>query len=113
MSAAERRHDQQTQGPLPSVARGPASLAACQRPDQAVVWPRPPALPRCRIAAAASARRGARSEESRVGKESVSTCRSRGSQYHYQKKTYNKTDIIEQQNQIALIQHIKQKNEPP
>src|SRR3546814_16489314 len=29
-----------------------------------------------------------RSEESRVGKECVSTCRSRWSQYHKQKKTY-------------------------
>src|SRR3546814_11629820 len=32
-------------------------------------------------------RRGKRSEERRVGKECVSTCRSRWSPYHYKKKT--------------------------
>src|SRR3546814_20231066 len=31
---------------------------------------------------------GTRSEERRVGKECVSTCRSRWSPYHYKKKTY-------------------------
>src|SRR3546814_16929396 len=31
-----------------------------------------------------------RSEERRVGKECVSTCRSRGSRYHYKKKQKNK-----------------------
>src|SRR3546814_281053 len=34
-----------------------------------------------------------RSEERRVGKECVSTCRSRWSPYHYKKKTKNKLDI--------------------
>src|SRR3546814_18326256 len=34
------------------------------------------------------ARRGERSEESRVGKECVSTCRSRWSTYHYKKKIH-------------------------
>src|SRR3546814_17964574 len=33
--------------------------------------------------------RPARSEERRVGKECVSTCRSRGSAYHYKTKTKN------------------------
>src|SRR3546814_12911621 len=33
----------------------------------------------------------ARSEESRVGKECVSTCRSRWSPYHYKKKTISTT----------------------
>src|SRR3546814_16174447 len=32
-----------------------------------------------------------RSEERRVGKECVSTCRSRWSPYHYKKKTYKST----------------------
>src|SRR3546814_11100264 len=32
-----------------------------------------------------------RSEERRVGKECVSTCRSRGSRYHYKKKEQHKT----------------------
>src|SRR3546814_13826119 len=32
---------------------------------------------------------GSRSEERRVGKECVSTCRSRWSPYHYKKKNYN------------------------
>src|SRR3546814_16985812 len=38
---------------------------------------------------ARSAARARRSEERRVGKESVSTCRSRGSQYHKKKNTNN------------------------
>src|SRR3546814_12835745 len=45
-------------------------------------------------------RRSSRSEERRVGKECVSTCRSRWSPYHSQKKrTYltKQTDIIKQQ----------------
>src|SRR3546814_12266120 len=33
-----------------------------------------------------------RSEERRVGKECVSTCRSRGSPYHYKKTNYNTTN---------------------
>src|SRR3546814_5067062 len=36
-------------------------------------------------------RQGTRSEERRVGTESVSTCRSRWYPYHKKKKTYNKT----------------------
>src|SRR3546814_14412328 len=35
-----------------------------------------------------------RSEARRVGKECVSTCRSRWSPYHYKKKRYTKTDRI-------------------
>src|SRR3546814_12533609 len=35
-----------------------------------------------------------RSEERRVGKECVSTCRSRGSPYHKKKKTNNKNNRI-------------------
>src|SRR3546814_18871499 len=34
-----------------------------------------------------------RSEERRVGKECVSTCRSRWSPYHYKKKTYTITNL--------------------
>src|SRR3546814_20456580 len=65
----------------------------------------------CRAAAAVAhawptcftdhARQGNRSEERRVGKECVSTCRSRWSQYHYKQKkeivkkqtTYKKKNI--------------------
>src|SRR3546814_18396372 len=43
---------------------------------------------RCGPSAARRAERP-RSEESRVGKECVSTCRSRGSPYHYKKNTKN------------------------
>src|SRR3546814_19657379 len=63
------------------------------------VHPRHQAAPRCATAAVGpwparrrgvrpDGRRGshARSEERRVGKESVSTCRSRWSRYHYKKK---------------------------
>src|SRR3546814_17313457 len=39
------------------------------------------------------------SEERRVGKESGSTCRSRGSQYHEKKKKNNNTSHQRQQNQ--------------
>src|SRR3546814_20265734 len=35
-----------------------------------------------------------RSEERRVGKECVSTCRSRWSPYHYKKKIHNKHDRV-------------------
>src|SRR3546814_19580726 len=39
-----------------------------------------------------------RSEERRVGKEGVSTCRSRGSRYHYKKqKTDNTVEIVNRQ----------------
>src|SRR3546814_15060764 len=43
--------------------------------------PSPPRSPRARYAC--------RSEERRVGKECVSTCRSRWSPYHYKKKIYH------------------------
>src|SRR3546814_308877 len=35
-----------------------------------------------------------RSEERRVGKECVSTCRSRWSPYHYKKQPYNRSNVI-------------------
>src|SRR3546814_13503507 len=54
----------------------------------------------------------ARSEERRVGKECVSTCRSRWSPYHYKKKTnhtkHNHTCTIRVQDRIVhKIQHTK------
>src|SRR3546814_19107660 len=45
---------------------------------------------RARRADAADPGRGERSEERRVGKEGVSTCRSRWSQYHAKKKKKNR-----------------------
>src|SRR3546814_13089710 len=46
-----------------------------------------------------------RSEERRVGKECVSTCRSRWSPYHSKQKKYIcKTNITEQQQQIKYVQ---------
>src|SRR3546814_18409953 len=47
-------------------------------------------VPRRRISAS-GARSGGRSEERRVGKECVSTCRSRWSPYHTKKKQENST----------------------
>src|SRR3546814_14535351 len=40
-----------------------------------------------------------RSEERRVGKECVSTCRSRWSEYHYKKKNYNNMTIRKHQDE--------------
>src|SRR3546814_20806613 len=51
---------------------------------------RPPAD----VAEVADGRRHQRSEERRVGKECVSTCRSRCSPYHLKKKNYNNILII-------------------
>src|SRR3546814_21159252 len=44
-----------------------------------------------------------RSEERRVGKECVSTCRSRWSPYHYKKKTYTGVLINQYKHSIKLI----------
>src|SRR3546814_19889313 len=57
----------------------PCGTGHCLRP-----WPR-----RRSIRDLAFVRGGVRSEERRVGKECVSTCRSRWSRYHYTKKQYN------------------------
>src|SRR3546814_13729550 len=45
---------------------------------------------------------GGRSEERRVGKECVSTCRSRWSPYHYKKKTRKKKRKTEVQNKRTI-----------
>src|SRR3546814_12593774 len=49
------------------------------------------ATPRLTLAIIVAAIVKARSEERRVGKECVSTCRSRWSPYHYKKKTIRNT----------------------
>src|SRR3546814_17456689 len=66
-----------------STAAASYSLSARLRPhsDTSKLPPAP-----ARISLALSR---ARSEERRVGKECVSTCRSRGSPYHYKKKQQN------------------------
>src|SRR3546814_18542987 len=49
----------------------------------------------CRALVLAPTRELARSEERRVGKECVSTCRSRGSPYTYKKKHNNQAKYID------------------
>src|SRR3546814_11358911 len=44
------------------------------------------------VASTAGSAAAQRSEERRVGKECVSTCRSRWSPYHYKKQTHSLTD---------------------
>src|SRR3546814_21059277 len=46
-----------------------------------------------------------RSEERRVGKECVSTCRSRGSAHHYKKNRIHKNTTIKNNNTSHIIQH--------
>src|SRR3546814_17290215 len=50
-----------------------------------------------------------RSEERRVGKECVSTCRSRWSPYHYKKKTTTTNTISSQYFKYNYNQHINNK----
>src|SRR3546814_16999659 len=50
--------------------------------------------------------RAARSEERRVGKECVSTCRSRWSPYHYKKKTKYNNKNVENQGTIQNSMNI-------
>src|SRR3546814_15310430 len=81
-------------------SRGNAShaypLGAARRSSNARPAARTPARTAIRAPATASfsttQRRRRRSEERRVGKECVSTCRSRGSPYHLKKKTAQRTD---------------------
>src|SRR3546814_19244205 len=47
-----------------------------------------------------------RSEERRVGKECVSTCRSRWSPYHIKKKKYTRPDKIRTTNKQQTRQHM-------
>src|SRR3546814_20571408 len=54
-------------------------------------WHRPARLARFRWQAFQPDRLCCRSEERRVGKECVSTCRSRGSPYHYKNNNINTT----------------------
>src|SRR3546814_18374196 len=100
---AWRRHAvPQTAGALPWIAfPGLRELALRQRcsDEWSVAWgcdwkkkrgrAAPPVLPRCDRSEAmfvTGIRRTARSEERRVGKEGVRTCRSRWPPYHYKKK---------------------------
>src|SRR3546814_13888770 len=48
-----------------------------------------------------------RSEERRVGKECVSTCRSRWSTYHYNKAQTNKPDMTTSESQHRRIDSLK------
>src|SRR3546814_13603387 len=70
-----------------SIREPPRRAIACMRDD----WG--PAFERFQ-------RRGGRSEERRVGKECVSTCRSRWSPYHYKKKTYIYVQTLTEDSQI-------------
>src|SRR3546814_15657377 len=84
--------------PLCGKERGESHLAdALSRPcaDPCLKRPRPrrsTGRPQAQPAAGRDRRRdgdrGLRSEERRVGKECVSTCRSRWSSYHYKKETF-------------------------
>src|SRR3546814_17947458 len=56
-----------------------------RRASSRTIRPAPP-CPNCRRRGPPAARAGTRSEERRVGKECVSTCRSRWSPYHSKKK---------------------------
>src|SRR3546814_11493022 len=71
--------------------------AACLRLEF-VVLPRLRNTDRCVVAKFASrVASKVRSEERRVGKECVSTCRSRWSPYHYKKKNIQKLPLRKQQ----------------
>src|SRR3546814_17114698 len=56
-----------------------------------------------------TARRRIRSEERRVGKECVSTCRSRWSQYHYTKKQNQQTTSTQFDHKKSQRSTIEQK----
>src|SRR3546814_12762052 len=80
-------------------ARCVVGTQPCSTESKAAIWPGP-ALDQCgRGSSRRAANRvgGRRSEERRVGKECVSTCRSQWSPYHSKKKQQNKeskTDIV-------------------
>src|SRR3546814_11793249 len=69
---------------------------------------RAPPAPRVRaLARAGGGDGGARSEERRVGKECVSTCRSRWSPYPYKKTTDDSTEVLidcQMHNQLHQLQ---------
>src|SRR3546814_11546730 len=59
------------------------------------------------------ARATMRSEERRVGKECVSTCRSRWSPYHYKKKRKLKVRLHSNTNKNHIRHSTKSEREPP
>src|SRR3546814_11876183 len=88
--------------PAAAAAEGPALALAGRRRAGAVVR-----IAGRRVCHGRRARAGPdRSEERRVGKECVSTCRSRWSPYHYKKKrkqnTYNKLKMRRNNNKSTL-----------
>src|SRR3546814_20820854 len=68
----------------------------------------PPRCDRCAITRGEREGKGQRSEERRVGKECVSTCRSRWSPYTYKKKT-REDKRRGKDNAIAIMQRYNQK----
>src|SRR3546814_20202731 len=82
------------------------SGSSAQKWRSAAIAPSPPRAPRVRRTrpCPAGRRKAARSEERRVGKECVSTCRTRWSPYHYKKKKSRHQSIL-----TGTQQHIIQK----
>src|SRR3546814_11909444 len=68
---------------LSPAAEMPAESTPASQPPEAEAAPQPPTRPAPRVATGGTLfERMSRSEERRVGKECVSTCRSRWSPYH-------------------------------
>src|SRR3546814_12690292 len=89
IKAADRRSSPRTQRPGGAGGKPPAlrGFYLFGKIDQS-----PPAA--ARISGGSSSIPSTRSEERRVGKECVRTCRSRWSPYHYKKKHTSKMNIL-------------------